>query len=51
MTYADIREMVGTDISPRRQMAACLGLLACRNGLHEYLGDGVKDDFSDMLPA
>lgn len=51
MTYADIREMVGTDISPRRQIAACLGLLATRNGLHAFIQDGIKDDFSDVLPS
>lgn len=37
MTYIDIREILGQDISPKRQMAACLGLLATRNGIHTYL--------------
>jgi NifU-like protein involved in Fe-S cluster formation len=49
MTYADIREILGQDISPKRQMAACLGLLATRNGIHTYLWDGTRDDFSDLL--
>lgn len=50
MTYKDIREMLGMDVSPKRQIAACLALLATRNGLHEYLKDGKNDDFSDVLP-
>ena len=37
MTYTDIRAILGQDISPKRQMAACLGLLATRNGIHKYL--------------
>lgn len=49
MTYRHIREMLGADISPKRQMAACLALLATRNGIRKYLGDGVKDDFSDVI--
>lgn len=49
MTYRHIREMLGADISPKRQMAACLALLATRNGIHKYLEDGVKDDFSDVI--
>lgn len=49
MTYRHIREMLGADISPKRQMAACLALLATRNGIHKYLGDGIKDDFSDVI--
>lgn len=48
-TYQDISQMIGGNISPKRQMAACLGLLATRNGIHEYLQDGVKDDFSDVI--
>lgn len=48
-TYEDIRAMLGTDVSPKRRMAACLGLLATRNAIHEYLEDGIKDDFSDVL--
>lgn len=49
MTYRHIREMLGADISPKRQMAACLALLATRNGIHEHLGDGIRDDFSDVI--
>jgi nitrogen fixation NifU-like protein len=48
-TYENVREMIGGDISPKRQMAACLALLATRNGIHEYRKDGKKDDFSDVI--
>lgn len=48
-TYQNISEMIGGNISPKRQMAACLALLATRNGIHEYLKDGLKDDFSDVI--
>jgi nitrogen fixation protein NifU and related proteins len=51
MTYADMREILGQDVSPKRQMAACLWLLATRNAIHGYLQDGIRDDFSDMLPS
>jgi hypothetical protein len=36
-------------VSPRRYRAQVLALLATRNALHEYLKDGKKDDFSDVL--
>lgn len=36
-------------VSPRRYRAQVLALLATRNALHEYLKDGQKDDFSDVL--
>lgn len=36
-------------VSPRRYRAQVLALLATRNALHEYLQDGKKDDFSDVL--
>ncbi len=50
MSYPDIREIIGTDVTPKRQMAACLALLATRNAIHIHLKDGGKDDFSDVLP-
>lgn len=49
LTYLDVREMIGSDISPKRQMAACLALLATRNGIHEFRKDGMRDDFSDVI--
>lgn len=39
----------GITVSPRRKRAQVLALLATRNALHEYLADGKKDDFSDVL--
>jgi hypothetical protein len=36
-------------VSPRRHRAQVLALLATRNAIHEYLKDGKKDDFSDVL--
>ncbi len=39
----------GIHVSPRRKRAQVLALLATRNALHEYLQDGKKDDFSDVL--
>lgn len=36
-------------VSPRRKRAQVLALLATRNAIHEYLKDGKKDDFSDVL--
>jgi nitrogen fixation NifU-like protein len=39
----------GITVSPRRHRAQVLALLATRNALHEYLQDGKRDDFSDVL--
>lgn len=39
----------GITVSPRRERAQVLALLATRNALHEYLQDGKKDDFSDVM--
>ncbi|MCB9806431.1 iron-sulfur cluster assembly scaffold protein [Candidatus Peribacteria bacterium] len=39
----------GIEVSPRRKRAQVLALLATRNAIHEYLKDGKKDDFSDVL--
>lgn len=49
MTYEDIKAMIGSDVSPRRKPASCLGLLATRNCIHAYLGHDMMDDFSDVL--
>lgn len=48
MTSADMLEIAGP-VSPRRKNASVLGLLATRNAIHAFLGDGVTDDFSDVL--
>jgi nitrogen fixation NifU-like protein len=39
----------GITVSPRRKRAQVLALLATRNAIHEYLSDGKRDDFSDVL--
>jgi len=36
-------------VSNRRKRAAVLPLLAVRNALHEYLKDGIIEDFDDLL--
>jgi len=47
--YSYIEELVGMPISDRRRQASVLGLLTTRNALHEYLNDGKKDTFDDVL--
>jgi NifU-like protein involved in Fe-S cluster formation len=49
MNYEDVRAIIGSDVSPRRKAASVLGLLATRNALHKWKGDGITDDFSDVL--
>lgn len=48
MTSADMLEIAGP-VSPRRRNASVLGLLATRNAIHDFLRDGIVDDFSDVL--
>lgn len=43
-----IIELVGK-LSSRRKYWAILGLLATHNAIHEYLKDGKKEDYSDVL--
>lgn len=47
--YTYIEELVWIPISDRRKQASVLGLLTTRNALHEYLKDGKKDVFDDVL--
>lgn len=49
MNESTVREMIGFQVSSRRKQASVLGLLATRNAIHTYLGDGIIDDFSDVL--
>ena len=44
-----IHENIGTDISPRRRYASLIGILAIKNAIHEFLQDGKKEDFSDIV--
>lgn len=48
--YHYIVELVGEEISPRRQKSSVFGLLATRNAIHKYLQDGKVDTFLDVLP-
>ena len=44
-----VYENIGTDISPRRRYASLIGILAIKNAIHEFLQDGKKEDFSDIV--
>lgn len=44
-----IHSIIGTDISPRRRNASLIGLLAIKNAIHQYRGDGMQEDFSDIF--
>ena len=48
--YDYIVELIEMEVSERRQKASVLGLLSTRNALHQYLQDGKKDVFDDLLP-
>ena len=39
----------GFEVSPRRKRAAVIAILATRNAIHEYLQDGKKDVFDDII--
>lgn len=39
----------GFEVSPRRKRAALIALLGVRNAIHEYLSDGIVDDFDDLI--
>ncbi|MFA6255579.1 MAG: iron-sulfur cluster assembly scaffold protein [Candidatus Absconditabacterales bacterium] len=39
----------GFEVSPRRKRAAVIAILATRNAIHEFLKDGQKDTFDDLL--
>ncbi|QFR38709.1 iron-sulfur cluster assembly scaffold protein [Candidatus Gracilibacteria bacterium 28_42_T64] len=49
MDYNTIEELIGMPVSPRRKQASVLGLLTTRNAIHDYLQDGIKDDFDDVM--
>lgn len=36
---------LGFEVSPRRQRSAVAPLLACRNAIHQWLSDGIVEDF------
>ncbi len=47
--YAYVAGLIGTDLTPKRRYAGVLAVLATRNALHAFRGDGLRDDFSDVL--
>jgi hypothetical protein len=42
-------ETLWFSVSPRRQRSAVTALLACRNALHEWLWDGKRDSYEELL--
>ena len=48
--YSYIIELIEMEVSERRRQASVLGLLTTRNALHQYLKDGKRDVFDDLLP-
>ena len=46
--YAFMKEH-GFEVSPRRRRSMVTALLAVRNAIHEWKGDGVVDEYEDLL--
>ncbi|HRI35947.1 MAG TPA: iron-sulfur cluster assembly scaffold protein [bacterium] len=44
-----IRENLGIEVTHRRRQSSVFALLATRNALHEWRGDGIVDDFASVL--
>ena len=44
-----IEELIEMPVSPRRKQASVLWLLTTRNAIHQYLKDGKKDEFEDVI--
>ena len=49
MNYDTIEELIWMPVSPRRKQASVLWLLTTRNAIHEYLQDGKRDDFDNVM--
>lgn len=49
LDYNYLVELIEDEVSERRKKASVLALLATRNAIHEYLADGIKDDFEDVI--
>ena len=47
-TYTTVQER-GFEVSPRRKRAAVISIMAARNAIHEYLKDGLKETFDDLM--
>ena len=48
--YDYIESLVEMPISPRRKQASVLWLLTTRNAIHQYIWDGIIDQFEDIIP-
>lgn len=44
-----IEELIGMPVSSRRKQASVLGLLTTKNALHQYVQDGKKEYFEDVI--
>ena len=49
MDYKTIEELIGMEVSSRRKQASVLWLLTTRNAIHQYLEDGIRDTFEDLI--
>jgi NifU-like protein involved in Fe-S cluster formation len=50
MTWTEQRFIgEGFDVSPRRRRARVIALLATRNAIHAWRGDGIVETFEDVL--
>ena len=47
--YAYIEDLIRMPVSERRKQASVLWVLTTRNAIHEYLKDGKKDTFDDLI--
>ena len=36
-------------VSPRRRRASVIAILATRNAIHQFLGDGIEEKFEELL--
>ena len=49
LDYYYIEDLVWMPISPRRKQASVMWLLTTINAIHQYLSDGKKDSFEDLI--
>lgn len=49
LTYENTLLPEWFQVTPRRKRAGAIAILATRNGLHEYLGDGKVDGWDDVV--
>jgi hypothetical protein len=49
MTYENTLLPEWFQVTPRRKRAGAIAILATRNALHNYLGDGKIDGWDDVV--